>query len=58
MDYTNMDQVKAEMKEARRLFSHYDWPVLDVTRRSVEEASAAILTLHDEHLAQLGGADV
>ncbi|MEN8723621.1 MAG: pyruvate, water dikinase regulatory protein [Alphaproteobacteria bacterium] len=51
MDYTDMEQVKAEMKAARRLFSHYDWPVLDVTRRSVEEASAAILTLHDEHKA-------
>lgn len=49
MDYTDMEQVKSEMKVARRLFSLYDWPVLDVTRRSVEEASAAILTLLDEH---------
>jgi len=57
MDYTDMEQVKAEMKVARRLFSLYDWPVLDVTRRSVEEASAAILTLLEEHRQEIGLTD-
>ena len=45
-DYVDMDAVKAEITHARRLFSRHDWPVIDVTRRSIEETAAAILNLH------------
>ena len=34
------------MKSARRLFSRQNWPVLDVSRRSIEETAAAILHLY------------
>lgn len=52
-DYLNIDAVETEMRAARRLFSQQNWPVIDVTRRSVEETSAEImtlLTLHRPHL--------
>ena len=41
--YADLDQVTREMQEARRLFNANGWPVLDVTRRSVEETAAAII---------------
>ena len=45
-DYTDPQTVKAELAAARRLFSEREWPVLDVTRRSIEETAAAIINLH------------
>lgn len=43
--YLNVELIKEEVRTARRLFSSHNWPVIDVTRRSVEETSAEILTL-------------
>jgi hypothetical protein len=50
-EYIELDSVRDEVKSARRLFSARDWPVIDVTRRSIEETAAAILNLHHEHAA-------
>jgi [pyruvate, water dikinase]-phosphate phosphotransferase / [pyruvate, water dikinase] kinase len=47
-DYVDLDAVKAEVEQARRLFSEHNWPVIDVTRRSIEETAAAILQLYVE----------
>ncbi|MEZ5932878.1 MAG: pyruvate, water dikinase regulatory protein [Alphaproteobacteria bacterium] len=44
-DYTELERVRAELVYARRLFARYDWPVIDVTRRSVEETAAAVFQL-------------
>lgn len=44
-DYIDPETVRAEVAMARRLCSENDWPVLDVTRRSIEESAAAILQL-------------
>ena len=43
MDYTDEEAVRAEVTEASRLFQRNKWPVIDVSRRSVEETAAAIL---------------
>jgi [pyruvate, water dikinase]-phosphate phosphotransferase / [pyruvate, water dikinase] kinase len=40
--------VKAEVAFARRMFADNDWPVLDVTRRSIEESAAAIINLYND----------
>ena len=45
-DYVDIDTVKAEISEARKLFSKNAWPVIDVTRRSIEETAAAIYQLY------------
>jgi regulator of PEP synthase PpsR (kinase-PPPase family) len=41
-DYAELERVRAELVYARRLFARHGWPVIDVTRRSVEETAAAI----------------
>ena len=47
-DYVDEERVKSEVKYARRMFADNDWPVLDVTRRSIEETAAAIINLANE----------
>jgi len=44
-DYTDLEAVRTEVAQARRLFAERHWPVIDVTRRSIEETAAAIMKL-------------
>ena len=44
-EYVDVESVRAEVQAARRLFTERKWPVIDVTRRSIEETAAAILKL-------------
>ncbi len=44
-EYTDIEAVRMEVREARRVFIERHWPVIDVTRRSIEETAAAILKL-------------
>ncbi|MSO89631.1 MAG: kinase/pyrophosphorylase [Rhodospirillaceae bacterium] len=46
--YTDPQAVKEEIAAARRLYSQHGWPVIDVTRRSIEETAAAIMNLYQE----------
>ena len=43
--YIDIEAVREEVVEARRLYERQGWPVIDVTRRSVEETAAAVLNL-------------
>ena len=43
--YTDVDAVRDEIVQARRLYEKHGWPVIDVTRRSVEETAAAVLNI-------------
>jgi len=43
--YIDNDAVRAETVGARRLFERQGWPVIDVTRRSVEETAAAVINI-------------
>ena len=43
--YIDVDAVRDEIVQARRLYEKQGWPVIDVTRRSVEETAAAVLNL-------------
>jgi len=47
--YLDLESVEEEVRRARRLFSKYKWPVIDVTRRSVEETAAEIMMLLQKH---------
>ncbi|TNC11396.1 kinase/pyrophosphorylase [Methylobacterium terricola] len=47
--YVDRDAVANEIATSRRLFARNRWPVIDVTRRSIEETAAAIVDLHREH---------
>lgn len=48
-DYVDQDAVTREAAYARRMFADNGWPVIDMTRRSIEEAAAAIINLYAEH---------
>ena len=43
--YIDADAVREEIVQARRLFERQGWPVIDVSRRSVEETAAAVINL-------------
>jgi regulator of PEP synthase PpsR (kinase-PPPase family) len=44
-DYVDLEAVRLEVATARRLCTEHAWPLIDVTRRSIEETAAAILKL-------------
>jgi regulator of PEP synthase PpsR (kinase-PPPase family) len=45
-EYVDLDMVRAEVAFARKLFGDKGWPVIDVTRRSIEETAAAVMSLY------------
>lgn len=50
-NYADIDKVREEVNESRRLFSKHGWPVIDVTRRSIEETAATIIQLYNQRHA-------
>jgi regulator of PEP synthase PpsR (kinase-PPPase family) len=46
--YVDSDHVAREVQYARRMFADNGWPVIDVSRRSIEETAAAIINLYNE----------
>jgi regulator of PEP synthase PpsR (kinase-PPPase family) len=44
-DYVDLETVKEELLWARRLCVRRGWPVIDVTRRSIEETAATVMQL-------------
>jgi regulator of PEP synthase PpsR (kinase-PPPase family) len=51
--YVDNDAVRGEVVAARRLFERQGWPVIDVTRRSVEETAAAVINILAGGAAQI-----
>ena len=49
-DYTNIENITKEIANAKKTFQKYRWPVIDVTRKSVEEAAASIIKIHEIYL--------
>ncbi len=49
-DYVDREAVNAELAFARRIFADNGWPVIDVTRRSIEETAFAIVKLCNERI--------
>jgi len=43
--YLDEDEIETEVRKARKLFSKKGWPVIDVTKRSIEETAAEIMAL-------------
>lgn len=50
--YVDSERVEREVREARRFFLSKNWPVIDVTRRSIEETAAAIIQLYEQRVAE------
>ena len=48
--YTNLENIKKEVLEAKKTFQKYKWPLIDVTRKSVEETAASVIKIHEIYL--------
>ena len=51
-NYADLEIITNEVRDARKLFSKHGWPVIDVSRRSVEEIAASIIYLYRQWLDQ------
>jgi [pyruvate, water dikinase]-phosphate phosphotransferase / [pyruvate, water dikinase] kinase len=49
-DYADQQAITIELAHMRKLCARHGWPVIDVTRRSIEETAAAIINLMRERL--------
>ena len=45
--YTNLDHIKKEIEDSKKLFKNNNWPTIDVTRKSIEETAASIIKIYD-----------
>ncbi len=50
IQYTDLEIIKKEVLEAKKTFQKYKWPLIDVTRKSVEETAASIIKIHEIYL--------
>jgi hypothetical protein len=48
-EYTNIEIVRQELEEAKKFFIKNKWPIIDVTRKSVEETAALVIQYHHKH---------
>jgi len=55
--YVDLERIQEEVAFARRLIADHDWPFIDVTRRSIEEAAAAIITLFNDRIMGKTGSE-
>ena len=46
-EYTNEKKIMNELENSKKLFRKYKWPIIDVTRKSVEETAASIIKIFD-----------
>ena len=46
-NYTNIENIKREVDDAKKTFKKYNWPTINVTRKSVEETAASIIKIHE-----------
>jgi len=46
-EYINEKQIITELENSKKLFKKYNWPIIDVTRKSVEETAASVIKIHD-----------
>jgi hypothetical protein len=53
-DYTDLEAVRQEVREARRVFAERHWHVIDVSRRSIEETATAIIGMLERRRAAHG----
>lgn len=53
-EYVDRDRIKEEVIMARKICTRENWPIIDVSRRSVEETAAQIITLYNKRREQAG----
>ena len=46
-DYTDLEKIKFEVEQSKKIFKKNKWPTIDVTRKSVEETAASIIKIYE-----------
>jgi hypothetical protein len=46
-NYTNFEKISKEVDEAKKIFKKYNWPTVDITRKSVEETAASVIKIYE-----------
>ena len=46
-EYTNKKKIINELENSKKIFKKYNWPIIDITRKSVEETAASIIKIFD-----------
>ena len=46
-DYTNLEKIRAEVDRSKKIFKKNKWPIIDVTRKSVEETAASVIKIYE-----------
>ena len=46
-EYTNIDTIKIELENSKKIFKKNHWPTIDVTRKSVEETAASVIKIYE-----------
>ena len=46
-DYTDLEKIKTEVEQSKKIFKKNKWPTIDVTRKSVEETAASIIKIYE-----------
>jgi len=46
-NYINLETIKNEIEEAKKIFKKYKWPTIDVTRKSVEETAVSVIKIYE-----------
>jgi len=46
-EYININEIKKELENSKKIFRKNSWPTIDVTRKSVEETAASIIKIYE-----------
>ena len=46
-EYINLNEIKKELENSKKIFRLNNWPTIDVTRKSVEETAASIIKIYE-----------
>ena len=45
--YTDIEKIKLELEIAKKIFKKNNWPIIDITRKAVEETAASVIKIYD-----------
>ena len=46
-NYTSLEKISREVESAKKTFQKYKWPIIDVSRKSVEETAASVIKIYE-----------
>ncbi len=46
-EYTNLEKIVKEVEDAKKIFKKFKWPIIDVSRKSVEETAASVIKIYE-----------